>query len=261
MNASQSNLLRTESFDRITLREMEKVQLMKRMDTKYWFELDQLQTLLDSISSQYYMLQINGENWMSYLTTYFDTAENTLYGAHHNGKLNRYKIRKREYLNSGIGFLEIKFKNNKGKTNKMRIPTRVNEPELSSEEIRFIESRTPYDGSDLNTALTNQFTRLTLVNKNFKERCTIDLGLAYQFNSKKVEMKNLVIVEIKSEGKPGLSPLVLALRDSRIKASGFSKYCVGRTVTDAGLKRNSFKQKIREIKKVTHLEKDPYLIN
>lgn len=261
MNAKQSNLLKTEYFDQIALGDMEKVQLMKRMDTKYWFEQDQLQTLLDSISSQYYMLQINGENWMSYLTTYFDTDDNVLYGAHHNGKLNRYKIRKREYLNSGIGFLEIKFKNNKGKTNKMRIPTRVNQPDLSNDEIDFIESCTPYSGCDLNTALINQFTRLTLVNKNFKERCTIDLGLAYQHNNKKVELNNLVIVEIKSDGKPGLSPLVIALRDNRIKASGFSKYCVGRTVTDAGIKRNSFKQKIREIKKVTRMEKNPYLIN
>ncbi|HEY9115670.1 MAG TPA: polyphosphate polymerase domain-containing protein [Bacteroidales bacterium] len=234
---------------------------MNRMDKKYWFKQNHLQTLLDSISSEYYMLQIEGENRMSYLTTYFDTADNVLYGEHHNGKLNRYKIRKREYLNCGIGFLEIKFKNNKGKTNKMRIPTDVKELGFSNEEINFIESFTPYVGSKLKTALINEFTRITLVNKNFKERCTIDLDLIYRFNNKNIELKNLVIVEIKSDGKPDFSPLVLALRDSRIKASGFSKYCVGRTITDPGLKRNSFKQKIREIKKVTHIEKDPYLIN
>ena len=261
MEARNTNSIVTDYFDQIFLHDMEKVQMMKRMDTKYWFEKNQLQSILDAISSHYYLLQIDGENKMSYLTTYFDTIDNELYGAHHNGKLNRYKIRKREYLNSGIGFLEIKFKNNKGKTNKKRIPTNIKETGFSKEEINFIESITPYNGEQLNTALTNEFTRLTLVNKNFKERCTIDLDLSYRYNNKKVELNNLVIVEIKSDGKPELSPLVLALRENRIKAAGFSKYCVGRTITDSEIKRNSFKEKIREIKKITRLENDPYLIN
>lgn len=261
MNVQHTSRPITDSFDMITLKEMDKVKMMNRMDTKYWFSQDSLQHILNLTSSHYYLLQIQGENLMSYSTTYFDTLDNRLYGEHHNGKLNRYKIRKRKYINSGIGFLEIKFKNNKGKTNKKRIPVDVNKSDLNNEEINFIESITPYNGNELNTSLTNEFKRLTLVNKNFMERCTIDLNLSYRHNDKKIELNNLVIVEIKSDGKPGLSPLVMALRDNRIKAAGFSKYCVGRTITDSGIKRNSFKKKIREIKKVTQINSDPYIIN
>jgi len=249
MNTISTKELATNYFDPIVLSEMEKVKLMNRMDTKYWFDNNNLQAILDSISSQYYLLHINDESQMTYSTTYFDTKTNSLYGAHHNGKLNRYKIRKRTYINSGIAFLEIKFKNNKGKTKKSRIPTKVESTNLSTEDINFIESQSPYQANELNTALINEFTRITLVNKNFQERCTIDTNLSYMHNNKRVELKNLVIVEIKSDGKPTQSPLVMALRDHRLKASGFSKYCVGRTITDNSLKRNSFKNKIRQIEK------------
>ena len=43
---------------------------------------------------------------------------------HQNKKLNRYKIRQREYLISDISFFEIKFKSNKGRTIKKRIKTK-----------------------------------------------------------------------------------------------------------------------------------------
>ena len=258
---AKNNRLFTDYFDEIVLNDMEKVKMMNRMDTKYWFEQGDLQPILDSISSHYYMLHIKGESKMTYATTYFDTNSNSLYGAHHNGKLNRYKIRKRIYMNSGIAFLEIKFKNNKGKTRKSRIPTGVNNMRLSNEDINFIQSKSPYNASELNTALINEFTRITLVNKNFQERCTIDTNISYLHNNKKFELKNLVIVEIKSDGKPSQSPLVMALRDHRLKASGFSKYCVGRTLTDNSLKSNSFKNKIRMIEKVTSSHLLPSQIN
>ena len=252
MTAKHTNGLKTDYLDQIVLSDMEKVKLMNRMDTKYWFEHSNLQPIIDSISSQYYLLHIGGNSQMTYATTYFDTGTNSLFGAHHNGKLNRYKIRKRIYMDSGIAFLEIKFKNNKGKTRKSRIPTEVNNMQLSNEDINFIQSKSPYNGNELSTALINEFTRITLVNKNFQERCTIDTDISYIHKNKRYELKNLVIVEIKSDGKPSHSPLVMALRDHRLKASGFSKYCVGRTLTDNSLKSNSFKKKIRMIEKVTN---------
>jgi len=261
MTAKHTNGLMTGFLDQIVLHDMEKVKLMNRMDTKYWFEHSNLQSIIDSINSQYYLLHIVGKSQMTYATTYFDTNSNSLYGAHHNGKLNRYKIRKRIYMDSGIAFLEIKFKNNKGKTRKTRIPTAVNNMQLSNEDMEFIQSRSPYKGAELSTSLTNEFTRITLVNKNFKERCTIDTNISYMHQNKRCELKNLVIVEIKSEGKPCQSPLVLALRNHRLRASGFSKYCVGRTLTDSSLKSNSFKKKIRMIEKVTNTDLVPSQIN
>lgn len=243
-------MLNTGSFEHIRLDEMDRVKLMNRTDTKYWFRTSDLQLILDAVKNDYFILCIDGKTQMPYTTTYFDTDKNEMFANHHRGKLNRFKIRKRSYVNSGISFLEIKFKSNKGRTIKKRIPTELDNGQLGKHESGFIQSIAPYHAGNLHPSLLNKFERITLVNRNFKERCTIDLNLQFEGAGKEVELTNLVIVEIKSEGHSSLSQLALALRDNRIKASGFSKYCVGRTVTDHGLKRNAFKKKIRNIEKL-----------
>lgn len=257
MESINANTLRMDFFDPILLDDMDRVKLMNRIDRKYWFNLEDLQSILDTIGDQYYLLNIDGHSSMPYSTTYYDTEENYMFIDHHNGKLNRYKIRKRQYLVSGIGFLEVKFKSNKGRTSKRRMKTNLIINEFSTKEDLFIKMRTPYNTDALSVSLQNSFTRLTLVNKNFKERCTIDLDIKYEYKNNSVEMGNLVIVEIKSDGKQS-SPLLIALRDHRIKASGFSKYCIGRTVTDSSLKRNSFKNKVRKIEKVINSSQTLY---
>lgn len=244
--------MNTLSFKSITLSEMDKVKLMNRTDQKFWFNSNSLSNLLEMVKEDYFLLHIKGQNQLPYATTYFDTENNKMFSAHHNGKLNRFKIRKRSYVNSDISFLEIKFKSNKGRTIKKRIPSTDKHLIFTNEESQFIDTNTPFKTSELTPALGNKFTRLTLVNKNFKERCTIDINIEFEMGNRIVPLDNLVIVEIKSDGKSTASPLALALRENRIKTSGFSKYCVGRSVTDPFLKKNAFKPKIRSIEKVTH---------
>lgn len=251
----------TDSFDTISLDEMGRVKLMNRTDTKYWFNASALQAVLEAVQTNYFILNMNNEVTLPYSTVYFDTEENKMYNAHHNGKLNRFKIRRRSYVSSGVSFLEIKFKNNKGRTLKKRISSDSNNLKFTAEELAFIHSQTPFSGKELNPSLINNFSRLTLVNKNFKERCTIDFNLRFEIDNKNVTLENLVIVEIKSEGKSAFSPLALALREQRIKTSGFSKYCVGRTVTNAALKRNAFKGKIRRIEKTIQSNINLYHFN
>jgi len=130
------------------------------------------------------------------------------------------------------------------------ISTPFNKPVFSNQEKQFIAGRTPFTSDQLKPSLVNQFCRLTLANKNFSERCTIDLNLQFKVNQKLIDLPGLVIVEIKSDGKPRLSPLAQALGQKRIKASGFSKYCMGRVLTDVHIKRNRFKETIRKIEKL-----------
>lgn len=243
-------------FDPISLGEMEKVKLMNRTDTKYWFHADNLQDLLESIQDRYYVLSMHNEIALPYSTIYFDTNTNGMYTAHHNGKLNRYKIRRRSYVLSGIGFLEVKFKNNKGRTIKKRIPTDIEKIDFTEKENAFIQDITPFITSNLSPSLTNSFSRITLVNKNFNERCTIDFNLTFKFGQNQIILHNLIIAEIKTEGSPSASPLARALRDQRIKTSGFSKYCIGKALTDTSVKRNAFKSKIRMIEKAINTNYD-----
>lgn len=242
--------INTDGFQSITLDKMDQVKLMNRRDTKYWFHKDQISEILDAVASDYYILAIDGKRKLPYTTNYFDTEENKMYLAHHNGKLNRYKIRRRKYKQSDISFLELKFKTNKGQTEKKRISTDFENQEFSSTEELFISENTPFGAPELQLSLANDFDRLTLVNKNFNERCTLDFNLKFSSNGQVKMLDDLVIVEIKTEGKPVGSPLAKALFKRRIRSSGFSKYCVGKVLVDKKLKRNAFKAKLGILSKV-----------
>lgn len=245
--------MNTAIFEPIKLEEMEQVKLMNRTDRKYWFHTSKLAAILQEIKFDYFLLNIDGESALPYSSVYYDTTANTMYTAHHNGKLNRYKIRKRTYVSSGISFLEVKFKNNKGRTIKKRIPAELGKTHFSVDETEFVNRITPFLSTELKPTLVNEFTRLTLVNKNFSERCTIDLNLKYTAAGQRILLEDIVIVEIKAAGNSGISPLALALRNARIKTSGMSKYCIGRSLTNPLLKRNTFKEKLRKIEKEIYI--------
>ncbi len=249
--------MKLDFMEPIKLEEMDKVKLMNRTDTKYSFHTELLPKVLDAIKEDYYLLNINGKSELLYSTTYYDTFNDSMFISHHNGKLNRYKVRRRSYVASEISFLEIKFKSNKGRTIKNRVSTDFGNKEFTGKEHDFLKENSPFDSSNLKISLENTFTRITLVNKNFKERCTIDLNLHFETNYEYKDIKNLAIVEIKSDGK-SVSTLSLILRDLRIKSNGFSKYIMGRSITDKSLKRNSYKRKIRVLSKTTKSDSISY---
>ena len=241
-------------FEPIGLEDIANVRLMNRADTKYWFHKNQLSPLLESVQGQYFILQMHEKVALPYSTMYYDTKTDGMFTAHHNGKGNRYSIRRRSYVSSGISFLEVKFKNNKGRTIKQRIPANFDRRDFNEEENSFIKSITPFSAINLSSTLLNNFSRITLVNKNFKERCTIDFELRFAQKGKYIALDNLVVLEIKSDRSSSKSPLSKTLRNHRIKKSGFSKYSIGRSILETNLKRNAFKEKIRMIEKTIKTE-------
>jgi hypothetical protein len=244
--------INTEYFETISLQEMDKVQFMNRTDTKFFFHIDELESLLKSIKDDYYILQIEGVSKMPYTSLYFDTEKNSMFTAHQNGKLNRFKIRKRTYKTSGLNFLEVKFKNNKGRTIKSRIPISENGPGFNKTEQEFIKKLTPFSTEDLHASLENSYHRIMLVNKQFNERCSIDFNLSFKNEHGEQSLNDLVIAEVKANGSSFDIPLIKALRNKRIKASGFSKYCIGVALTDNSVKKNTFKPKIRRLERTIH---------
>ncbi len=237
-------------FETIQLEEMDQVKLMNRMDTKYWFHKRYLNVLFDHISNHYRILTIDGNQHLPYSTLYFDTEDDNMYLDHHNGRLKRTKVRHRTYCDSGISFLEVKRKTNKGRTVKQRIPLEDKAIQKNSEAMSFLSDNSPYQCPELVPVLQNSFQRMTLVSKNLNERCTVDLNLQFKAFNNEINMNNLVIVEVKTEGLPRESVLVKALRDMHITSSGFSKYCVGRILTSPSLKDNAFRSKIHRLNKV-----------
>ncbi len=236
-------------MDGISLEEMGEVKLLNRYDSKYCLQVSQLNVIVEEVLKDYYVLDIDGTRIQSYSSVYFDTPENRFYLAHHNCKGFRFKIRKRSYLNSGISFTEIKEKTNKGKTIKKRIRNVSGLNEISTVESRFISDELHIDPLVLTAKSKNRFNRITLVSKNFDERCTIDINLVFGMNGETTMIRDFALIELK-QGKRNLcSKLALSLKNHHVYPSSFSKYCIGRALLEDGIKKNRFKYKLLEIKR------------
>ena len=234
----------------ISLGEMDAVALMKRTDTKFVIPLNKLSGLLNEISNQYCVLEVNKKRIMSYSSQYFDTSEKRFYFDHHNGKTNRLKVRIRKYVDSNIAFLEIKKKDGKGFTTKSRTPIPDFEMSLTTQSNTFIQ-KTTSQSFQLEPSLYNDFKRITLVSNNLNERVTIDLNLSFTLNECVKTFEKIIIIEVKQEGVNRNSPIVQALRNSREYPFSMSKYCIGVLQHFQGLKYNRFKKKLLTLKKIS----------
>ncbi len=244
-------------LDPISLKEMDRVKLQNRTDTKFVFEADLLPQILDDIKEQYSILEIDNKRTNSYKTLYYDTKNLQSYFQHHNGKANRIKVRFRNYIESNLNYLEVKFKNNKGRTIKSRSKIGQIETDLSEESKAFIEENSFYKGDDLLPVLWNEFTRITLTHKSKNERLTIDLNLNFIDYSSKIEnsIPHIIIAEVKQEKASVDSDFIRAIKAYHIRTSGMSKYCVGTALLHPTLKSNTFKERILKIKKLKNVRR------
>ena len=239
-------------FDPITLEEMDGVKLVDRTDTKFTFNINELPGILEEAKIYYKVLNVEGNRISRYKTLYFDTQDFDLYNEHHSGKLNRYKIRHRTYVESNLGFLEVKFKNNKGRTLKTRIKE-VEVPELNTgKAFEFLKKMLPFDPLILLPRIWINYSRITLVNKTSAERLTLDLNLEFEKNGKKQILDQLVIAEVKQDSKVA-SPFISIMRNKHIRQGSISKYCFGIASSYSEVKKNNFKQKLSNVKKIINL--------
>ena len=240
-----------QTFAPITLDQMSSVKLMNRTDTKFVTHLPMLLQLLQKAQDDYFIQVINGERNMLYDTTYFDTSDFAMYRQHQNGHVNRQKIRFRSYVSSHLQFMEVKTKNNHGRTKKKRIE--VSDMDLSDQEKRdFLAQHLRFDVDALLPHMHNYFHRITLVNKKKTERLTIDTQLEFNnlISRQTKYMGDLVIIELKRDGLV-FSPILQMLRELHIHPHGFSKYCMGAALTNAALPLHEFKDKLRDVEKIT----------
>ena len=210
-----------------------------------------IQQLLTMALKDYYIQEIDGQRNLEYDTTYFDTRGFDMYCEHQHGHANRQKIRFRTYCISGLQFMEVKTKNNHGRTKKKRME--VTDMNLRDEEKRqFLSEHLRYDAGSLQPALNNHFSRITLVNRAKTERLTIDSSLRFHNlqNDLMLDMGDLVIIELKRDGQV-FSPVLEMLHQLHIHPHGFSKYCMGSALTCQHLLPvNRFKTKLIEVRKL-----------
>ncbi len=247
----------SEALDRLSpigLEEMDSIKLMNRIDSKY---LTNEQTLLgilsDAAAAGYRVLVTGNERIAPYDSIYYDTEGLKMFYDHHNRRLVRQKVRTRSYVNSGLAFLEIKRKNNKGRTKKKRI--RIPQEQLRSfsanpEACAYLADHSWFKAEELSPVLETLFCRITLVNPAKTERLTIDTRLCFKNfrTEKETSLQDAVIIELKQDGRAA-SQMKGILLDHRVKPVRISKYCVALTLTDPVAKTGRFKVKVRTIEK------------
>lgn len=239
-------------FAPITLAEMEAVELMDRKDTKYFFDRSKLIEILQLLEPDYKVLTIKEDRLFNYRNIYFDTENFFFYTQHHNQRVNRYKIRIRQYVESNLNFLEVKFKTNTKRTLKSRIKIPEFSEEFTPEAKRFLEEHTPFTWDQIRPTLRNDFRRFTLVNKNMRERATIDTDLYLEIPGQNRHFSRLCIAELKLDSSSSGSAFKVAMRDNFCPEMRISKYSVGAAFMYDQLKQNNFKEKKIRINRIEH---------
>ncbi|NLG26540.1 MAG: polyphosphate polymerase domain-containing protein [Chloroflexi bacterium] len=237
-----------EHMEPISLAEMDAVALLDRVDTKHVLQRAQLPQLLAALTPHYLVLEVAGVRQARYRTLYFDTRQLELYGWHHAGRAERFKVRSRAYVDSGLAFLEIKRKTNHGRTLKERMPTAALLIEIGAEADAFVSAATGAALDALQPTLWNTFERITLVSNSLSERLTIDTNLRFEAHGSACRLAGVAVVEVKQARRDRESQAVRELRALGVRPNGFSKYCLGVAMLYPTAKHNRFKPVLREVK-------------
>jgi len=242
--------LKLSEFNSISLKDLDKVQLLNRKDTKFVFSQNKLLQLLDRLKPFYQILEIEGKRTFIYDNTYFDTDEFFFYTQHHNECRKRFKVRHRRYCETNDQYFEIKIKDNKNRTIKKRLKINDGNGHFGEEEKRLISETIGLSPQHLNPKLNMQFSRITLADKSFSERLTIDTNLSVLNGTGSKMFDQLVISEIKQKKYNPKSNFIRILRNLKIPEMRFSKYCMGMLHVNRGIKYNRFKPKLLQINKI-----------
>ena len=253
MNNSFDDILKT--YNPVSLDKANGISLMRRKDWKYVFNISQLPDILKGLKSEYNVLEISGLHSLKYINTYFDTPDFDFYKHHHNDKLNRFKVRKREYAASEQSFLEVKYKTNKLITIKKRRRLKNGSSLKNEDNYKFINNNTNLQLENLEAKLTTSFNRITLININRNERITFDINLKLETDTKSVKFNNLVVAELKQDiFTKTFSPAKKLMKEFGIRPYRISKYCMGIYLLNKNIKYNRFKSKLLTINKICNGE-------
>lgn len=230
---------------------MDDVALLDRHDTKYIFSREELVALLPQLQEHYRVLEVDGNRASLYRSLYFDSENLDFYSLHQRGKKNRIKIRMRKYVHSKLTFLEVKLKNNKGRTVKSRMEIDDINETLSPANISFIHDAVG-EQNQLEASIFNEFHRITLVHKVEQERLTLDIQLKFKTPDGQVSnMNQLVVAELKQDVVNRYSPFAKLTKEMLIRPERLSKYCLGIALLIDDAKKNRIKRKLLRIAKIS----------
>ncbi len=203
--------------------------LQTRLERKYLVALPLLEALFEELAPTYRALEIDGRREFGYRTTYYDTPDLRSLREHRQRRRQRYKFRRRRYLETHRAALEVKLKGARGRTVKHALPCGF-EDDLSPAERDFLAGRVleaygrTVASATLAPVLRVDARRVTLVAPDRSERVTCDLAVDLGARSLR---PGYAIVESKSGRGDATADRVLRRLGQRPLAC--SKFCLGVT--------------------------------
>lgn len=222
-----------ECFEPISLGEVARqAPLRERMELKFILPAAELETLLARLAPSHRVLEINGLRVFRYITTYYDTPDRVCFRDHRSGRRRRFKLRLRQYVDTGGAQLEVKLKGRRGRTVKHSAPYGGTE-ELGAEALSFVREilQATYGREPprpLLPTLTVECRRITLVDPTRSERLTCDIEVS--LGGARLAA-GYAIVESKSHDGRAAAHAPLRTLGARPLAC-CSKYCLGIAFAD-----------------------------
>ena len=166
--------------------------LLTRVDRKYLVPLERAQSLVDGLTSDARVLDIDGRRRFSYASTYFDTPGLEAFMLAARKRRRRFKVRTRTYLDSGLCFLEVKTRGARGTTVKRRMGYHPDDASrLTGPGRAFVAACLASTGvtgpaaaqqvaAALRPVLATTYERTTLHLPEAEARATIDTALTWR---------------------------------------------------------------------------------
>lgn len=240
----------------------ERAGLMTRVDRKYLLPRDEIEELLGAVPGDLRVLEIEGRRRFAYRSTYYDSAELDAYRAAATGRRRRWKVRRRDYIDTGTSFLEVKTRTGRGESSKARIAVNANghgaadrdgaaEGSLAGPALDFVRgqlssARCAVPAGPLLPALTTTYDRTTLLVADEDSRLTVDQALEWTDPlGRGRRLRELTVVETKAGTRPG--SIDRALWQAGHRPQRLSKYATGLALLDADLSANRWHRTVRSI--------------
>jgi hypothetical protein len=199
-------------------------ELLQRVDTKLLLPRSQLVVLLEQLRSNYAVLNAERDYLARYRSVYLDSADLSLLHDHLRGRRPRHKVRFRHYLDRRLTFLEVKSKDNHGRTSKQRLAHPFGDSRLTPEEhawaLRLVGERR----GRLVPQAVAECLRICLLGIGHAERLTVDVDVTLRNSRASRCMRDVALIEIKQPRVDRGSPAFRALRALQARELRVSKY-------------------------------------
>lgn len=246
----------------ISLAELtERAALMTRVDRKYLLPRSEVHAVVARLADRLRVLEIDGQRTFRYRSTYYDTPDLAAFHAAAGRRRRRAKIRRREYVDTGATYLEVKTPTTRGGSAKQRIAEapRTGDGPLEGAALDFVAgvldtAGCPLPPAELQPVLRTRYDRVTLLVDDEASRMTIDTDVTWSRpgpaedtgSAPFADLADLVVLETKAGTRPGAADRLLWARGHR--PVRLSKYATGLALIDPDLPDNRWHRTLRAVR-------------